>query len=141
MRIARDGAMTKNTEQDHWHRKLDARAAELEAELRAARDESPNDDPTARIPHVQVPDTVDAADERLRGAVRSAEADRDLSELRDIDAARERLRTGEFGTCIDCGVAIPVDRLEALPAAARCVDCQQRHERDHPIEIRLPPSL
>jgi RNA polymerase-binding transcription factor DksA len=141
MRLARHGPMTNTTDQDHWQRRLDARAAELEAELRTARDEAPDDDPTARIPHVQVPDAVDAADERLRGAVRSAEVDRDVSELRDIDAARERLRTGEFGTCIDCGVSIPAERLEALPAAARCVDCQQLRERDHPIEIRLPPSL
>jgi RNA polymerase-binding protein DksA len=133
--------MTKTTDQDHWRRKLDARAAELEAELRTAREEAPDADRTARIPHVQVPDTVHAADERLRGAVRSAEVDRDVSELRDIDAARERLRTGEFGACIDCGAPIPAERLEALPAAARCIDCQQHHERDHPIEIRLPPSL
>ncbi|WGT62613.1 TraR/DksA family transcriptional regulator [Variovorax paradoxus] len=129
--------MMKNTEQ--WHRKLDERAAELESELRTAKaDEA--EAPT-RTPHVQVPDTVDAAEERLRGALRNAEMDRDVSELRDIEAARERLRTGEFGTCVDCGTEIPVERLDALPASARCVECQQLYERTHPIEIRLPPAL
>ena len=68
-----------------------------------------------RTPHVQVPDTVDAAEERLRN--------------------------GEFGTCVDCGVQIPAERLNAMPASARCVECQERYERTHPIEIRLPPAL
>jgi len=137
MRIAGVRGMMKNTEQ--WHRKLDERAAELESELRTAKaDEA--EAPT-RTPHVQVPDTVDAAEERLRGALRNAEMDRDVSELRDIDAARERLRTGEFGTCVDCGMEIPLERLDAMPASARCVECQQLYERTHPIEIRLPPAL
>jgi len=34
-----------------------------------------------------------------------------------------------------------VERLDALPASARCVECQQLYERTHPIEIRLPPAL
>ncbi len=137
MRFAGESGMTKNTEQ--WHRKLDERAAELESELRTAKaDEA--EAPT-RTPHVQVPDTVDAAEERLRGALRSAEMDRDVAELRDIEAARERLRTGEFGTCVDCGVQIPAERLNAMPASARCIECQERYERTHPIEIRLPPAL
>lgn len=107
MRFAGDSGMTKNTEQ--WHRKLDERAAELESELRTAKaDEA--EAPT-RTPHVQVPDTVDAAEERLRGALRSAEMDRDVAELRDIEAARERLRNGEFGTCVDCGAQIPAEGL------------------------------
>lgn len=139
MRIARDIAMN-NTEKAQWNRKLDERAAELESELRTARADE-DEAPTRSTPHVQVPDTADAAEQRLRGALRGAEVERDVSELRDIEAARERLRTGEFGTCIDCGVQIPLDRLEAMPASARCLECQQRHERTHPIEIRIPPAL
>ena len=30
--------------------------------------------------------------------------------------------------CIDCGHEIGPARLEAMPAARRCVDCQARHE-------------
>lgn len=30
--------------------------------------------------------------------------------------------------CIDCGVDIPADRLEALPDCVRCIDCQTIHE-------------
>ncbi|MEK8072369.1 TraR/DksA family transcriptional regulator [Rhodococcoides navarretei] len=45
------------------------------------------------------------------------------SELRDIDAAESRLSTGTYGSCERCGGEIPAIRLEALPAARRCVHC------------------
>lgn len=45
------------------------------------------------------------------------------SELRDIDAAESRLATGTYGSCERCGGEIPAIRLEALPAARRCVHC------------------
>ncbi len=31
--------------------------------------------------------------------------------------------------CRDCGDAIEPGRLEALPHAVRCVECQKKHER------------
>ena len=49
-------------------------------------------------------------------------------ELRDIEAARGRLARGLFGTCVECGLAIPYARLRAFPTAKRCLSCQQRYE-------------
>jgi RNA polymerase-binding transcription factor DksA len=49
------------------------------------------------------------------------------AQLAQVDAALERIGSGTYGVCQDCGVAIPVERLEAMPAAAYCVDCQVRH--------------
>ena len=43
--------------------------------------------------------------------------------LRDIDAALERLKAGTYGVCELCGNAIGTPRLEAMPAARRCIDC------------------
>ena len=60
-----------------------------------------------------------------------AEVDRDMSELRLIDAALQRLTVGTYGNCIDCDQPIPVARLEAEPTAARCVQCQDRFEKTH----------
>lgn len=48
--------------------------------------------------------------------------------LAEIDGALERLGNDSFGTCVDCGVEIDADRLEALPWAARCMGCQSRQE-------------
>ena len=45
------------------------------------------------------------------------------SELRELDAAAARLAAGTYGVCDRCGTAIPAIRLEALPAARRCVQC------------------
>jgi len=42
-----------------------------------------------------------------------------------VDAALSRLDDGSWGTCPDCGRAIAAERLEALPWAARCIDCQR----------------
>ena len=44
--------------------------------------------------------------------------------LRQVDAALARLRTGEYGSCLKCELAIPEKRLIAVPWAMYCVDCQ-----------------
>ncbi len=43
-----------------------------------------------------------------------------------VDAALARLDAGVYGTCVTCGRAIAPERLEALPSAAHCIDCQKR---------------
>lgn len=55
--------------------------------------------------------------------------DRQVHELRDIEAAFARMKAGEYGICIDCGAEIPVQRLLAYPTAKRCMACQQRREQ------------
>jgi DnaK suppressor protein len=40
-----------------------------------------------------------------------------------LDAARDRAASGSYGTCEACGGRIGDERLEALPAATRCVAC------------------
>jgi DnaK suppressor protein len=46
-----------------------------------------------------------------------------------ITAALDRLSTGEYGTCVECGEAIAPARLRALPEVQTCVRCQDRIER------------
>jgi DnaK suppressor protein len=45
--------------------------------------------------------------------------------IKQIDAAFSRLERGLYGICEECGDEIPLERLEALPFATRCVDCQR----------------
>jgi DnaK suppressor protein len=47
--------------------------------------------------------------------------------LEEIDLALRRIGEGSYGTCLDCGMTIPAERLEALPWASRCVEHQQSH--------------
>jgi DnaK suppressor protein len=43
--------------------------------------------------------------------------------LTDIEAAKQRLSDGRYGTCTVCGLEIAVERLDALPATPTCVNC------------------
>lgn len=56
-------------------------------------------------------------------------ADRHMEELRDIDAAKARMREGTYGVCVECGGDIAFERLRAYPTAKRCIRCQQRREK------------
>jgi DnaK suppressor protein len=49
--------------------------------------------------------------------------------LAEVEAALARLDDGTYGQCIRCGRAIPIERLEALPFARYCIQCQAELER------------
>ncbi|MEZ5307401.1 MAG: TraR/DksA C4-type zinc finger protein [Pyrinomonadaceae bacterium] len=51
-------------------------------------------------------------------------------ELVEINDARARLAHGSYGLCEDCGEPIALKRLENLPAASRCIACQEITERE-----------
>jgi RNA polymerase-binding protein DksA len=55
-------------------------------------------------------------------------------ELYEVDDALRRLGRGTYGVCEDCGGRIRVERLEALPQASRCVECQRKE--DHRWRLR-----
>lgn len=70
------------------------------------------------------------------GALAEAEFGRDVAgagqaraALAAIVAAENRLATGDYGRCEDCGEKIGFARLEAQPAASRCVRCQEIEEK------------
>jgi RNA polymerase-binding transcription factor DksA len=46
--------------------------------------------------------------------------------IADIDRALAKIDDDTYGTCDVCGQEIGADRLEALPAASRCVVCARR---------------
>ena len=48
----------------------------------------------------------------------------------NADEALARLDDGTFGTCVRCGQPIAAERLEALPWAPRCIDCQRLADRE-----------
>lgn len=51
--------------------------------------------------------------------------ERNEQQLAAVDAALDRLDAGTYGRCIRCGEPIAPERLEALPWAAHCIDCQR----------------
>ena len=99
--------MMKPRQREQLRRALEQRREALVAELEL---ESPLQRPQV--------DAGEAADEK-----------RDVQELRDIEAARQRLDEGTYGKCTDCGAAIGFERLQVEPQAARCIGCQRRFEK------------
>ncbi len=49
--------------------------------------------------------------------------------LHQTERALERLDTGTYGRCENCGEAIGKARMQAFPRAILCVECKQRQER------------
>lgn len=48
--------------------------------------------------------------------------------LAQVDAALQRLDAGTYGKCVQCGKDINPRRLEVLPYATLCIECQSRNE-------------
>lgn len=48
--------------------------------------------------------------------------------LGEIEAALTRIEGGTYGICTNCDEQIPEERLEALPWATLCIDCQRNLE-------------
>lgn len=57
-----------------------------------------------------------------------ATLDREVDELRDVEAALARIAGGTYGQCTDCGDDIGRARLDAYPTAKRCLRCQNAYE-------------
>lgn len=84
-----------------------------------------------QIVHELRTDTADRND-----PVEAADTDRDVAELKELDAAAERLAKDAYGTCSDCGGDIEVERLFARPGVVRCISCQRRYEKTHATPAR-----
>ena len=86
--------------------------------------------------------TGDAGDESVADLLTDLGAtivDRQLQQMREIEAARQRIREGTYGTCSECGMEIPFERLLAYPTALRDIQCQTQFEKNYAQEGR--PTL
>ena len=77
----------------------------------------------------EVHDLEDESLADLLTDVTQAEIGRDVEEVRDIEAALQRIAAGTYASCIRCEQPIDRGRLEAHPTAKRCLACQRLHER------------
>ncbi|HZE37058.1 MAG TPA: TraR/DksA family transcriptional regulator [Candidatus Eisenbacteria bacterium] len=50
--------------------------------------------------------------------------------LKEVGSALQKLEEGNFGDCERCGEAIAEKRLEALPFARYCIECQRAIEEE-----------
>lgn len=109
-----------------------------QALLREVRNELENSGDQHRIDLLNS-EPGDTGDESMANALSDfnvAILDRHIQGMRDIEAAFQRIKDGEYGVCIDCGDDVGFDRLQAYPTAKRCIVCQEKREREYAQEGR-----
>jgi DnaK suppressor protein len=93
---------------------------------------------------IAVEQSADAIDATLLAAERETSA-RNLTQesqlLREVEAARVRMREGTFGICLRCEEEIAPKRLQAIPWAALCVSCQAKVEQADQQDMAPRPKL
>lgn len=99
------------------------------AQVRALRKEEQED--AAEVPG----DRLDAAHSLEEVEIVASLIERCEERLKAIDEAFSRFERGRYGICEKCKQEIPIERLEAMPFAAYCIDCQKKsNERRRPGE-------
>ncbi len=74
-------------------------------------------------------DVVDFALDSAQDEISSQLAEVESRELAQIETALELMRDGKYGVCEGCSKPIPLARLQALPYAVLCIDCQREAEK------------
>ena len=76
----------------------------------------------------EVQDDAERSEADVQSEVEFALLQMQSGTLARVEEALDRLDSGEFGRCAECGSEIPEARLKALPFAIRCRTCEQERE-------------
>jgi len=74
-------------------------------------------------------DMADAASGQSLEISVIAQSRQNRSRLRLVELALDRIRVGTFGACDECGGAIGLRRLQAVPWTGYCIQCQEKCEQ------------
>ncbi len=119
---ARAAKMSKR-EMEKYRRLLHEKKHGLTAELAKTRDAEEETTDEA---------TQDIADKAVSSYTREflySLTDAERNTLLQIDQALTRIDEGAFGFCQNCGAPMSEKRLNAVPWAPHCVDCQELAEK------------
>ena len=112
------------------HINRSAEAQEVANRFRARPDLARSSDKDEGSDLVRAYLLIDAALDSSYNELSSQLAEVESRELRHVEQALERIREGEYGVCERCSLKIPVARLNALPYATSCIECQREMERE-----------
>lgn len=79
-----------------------------------------------------VKDAPDLGDRALSTVIRDLSYQLTVGErqlVRRIDDALDRIESKEFGSCLECGKKVQPGRLDAVPWARHCIECQELQDR------------
>jgi RNA polymerase-binding transcription factor len=74
-------------------------------------------------------DIVDRANNAYNRELMFSLSDTERATLLQIENALRRMDEGIYGKCSNCGQSINILRLEAVPWARFCIDCQELAEK------------
>jgi len=114
--VSRDKELRRILENQR-HRILE----DLRSTVREARSENAIDDG-------EVQDDAERSEAEVQADVEFALLQMQSETLAQVEEALDRLDSGEFGLCAECGSEISAARLNALPFAVRCRACEQERE-------------
>jgi len=75
------------------------------------------------------PDALDEVQNAAERELAIRNLDRESNLLRNVRAALHRMDEGTFGVCAHCEEDISLKRLNAVPWAAYCIQCQEIADR------------
>lgn len=116
-----------HTQSEALKRLIDARSVELREKIRETLPRPADETTLERTGLAQ--DEVDEATTSAEEYFNHTLHEHYLEEMRQIEAARERVHNGLIDSCVDCNDDIGYPRLRAQPFAVRCLDCQKRYEQ------------
>lgn len=71
---------------------------------------------------------ADQSGETYRRELKASLTSEQIRVLRAIDDALKRIFDGSFGKCTRCGAGISKERLDYIPHARHCINCQRALE-------------
>ena len=81
------------------------------------------------VDDAETPDPVDLAVRNYSKNVMLAVSENESRQLTEVDEALLRIEDDEYGTCLNCEKPINPKRLQAIPWARYCLDCQELLEK------------
>jgi RNA polymerase-binding transcription factor DksA len=111
-------------------RQLEERRAELRAQVWSIDQDEDQETARPRFSNHLAEDAQDQQQRQSAAAMRQVM----LQDLWQVEHALERAVSGNYGLCEDCSREIPPRRLQAMPAATLCVQCQGRREMKQAVQ-------
>jgi DnaK suppressor protein len=108
---------------EYYKKKLQAKRDELMKIIARTEEEGrqADDDPT-----------VDLADKAANSYTKEflfGQTNHDRVMLQLVEDALKRMRENSYGLCVNCQEEVQQKRLEAVPWARHCIECQEKQER------------
>ena len=102
--------------------------------------------PTVKREEIAIENAPDAVDHSQQVAERELaiqQIESNFNRAQSIKLALDRIGDGSYGTCLSCDGDISLKRLEAVPWAAYCIQCQEISDKEptQPENERLQTLL